>query len=205
MKCLLLEGQQLSIDVRVASRGSVLSWQTPLHHRYSALKPIKYHTLSLEVSNVGVLEQATAYISLVTLHSTITQKQRYCLVLISPAQWHETIHVLNTRKWYCIERMCFWISSTGRAVSNAVRISYTATHTQELFCNILLHGERTVSNHDHFVLQFQAKFYLPLYTYRVMTSKFRLSSASLQVTWVRLHWNYIFISNFSYWKARQLT
>ena len=35
-------------------------------------------------------------------------------------------------------------------------------------------------------------------------SKFRLSSASHQVTWDRLHWNYIFISNFSYWKARQL-
>jgi len=35
-------------------------------------------------------------------------------------------------------------------------------------------------------------------------SKFRLSSTSHQVTWVRFHWNYIFISNFSYWKARQL-
>jgi len=35
-------------------------------------------------------------------------------------------------------------------------------------------------------------------------SKFRLSSASRQVTSDRLHWNYIFISNFSYWKARQL-
>jgi len=29
-------------------------------------------------------------------------------------------------------------------------------------------------------------------------SKFRFSSASLQVTWVRFHWKYIFISNFSY-------
>jgi len=37
-----------------------------------------------------------------------------------------------------------------------------------------------------------------------MTSKFRLSSASRQVTWVHFHWNYTFISNFSYWKARQL-
>ena len=35
-------------------------------------------------------------------------------------------------------------------------------------------------------------------------SKFRLSSTSRQVTWVRFHWNYIFISNFSYRKARQL-
>jgi len=36
-------------------------------------------------------------------------------------------------------------------------------------------------------------------------SKFRLSSTSRQVTWVRFNWNYIFISNFSYWKAaRQL-
>jgi len=36
--------------------------------------------LSLQVSNAGVLEQATAYISLITLHSTITKQQRYCLV-----------------------------------------------------------------------------------------------------------------------------
>jgi len=35
-------------------------------------------------------------------------------------------------------------------------------------------------------------------------SKFRLSSASRQVMRVRFHWNYTFISNFSYWKARQL-
>jgi len=35
-------------------------------------------------------------------------------------------------------------------------------------------------------------------------SKFRLSSTSRQVTWVHFHWNYIFISNFSYWKSRQL-
>jgi len=35
-------------------------------------------------------------------------------------------------------------------------------------------------------------------------SKFRLSSASRQVAWDRLHWNYIFMSNFSYWKVRQL-
>jgi len=33
---------------RGASRGSVwLSWQIPLHRRYSALKPIKYQALSL--------------------------------------------------------------------------------------------------------------------------------------------------------------
>jgi len=35
-------------------------------------------------------------------------------------------------------------------------------------------------------------------------SKFRPSSTSRQVMWVRFHWNYIFISNFSYRKARQL-
>jgi len=44
-------------------------------------------------------------------------------------------------------------------LSNAVRISYTSAHTQELFCNISLHhGERTVSNHDRFLLQFRASF-----------------------------------------------
>ena len=121
---------------------------------------IKYQTQSLQVSDAGVLEQATAYISLVTFHSTITKQQRYWVVKIAPAQWHETIHVFNTRNWYCVERTCFWISSSGSAGSDAVRISYTATHTQELFCNISLHGERKVSNHARFVLQFRAKFYL---------------------------------------------
>jgi len=31
-------------------------------------------------------------------------------------------------------------------------MSYTATHMQELFCSISLHEERTVTNHDCFVL-----------------------------------------------------
>ena len=97
--------QKLSLDSinflifhvdRGASRGSVwLSWQTPLYRRYSALKTIKYQTLSLQVSNAGGLEQATAYISLVTLHSIITKQQRPCLVWTAPAQWHETIHVFE--------------------------------------------------------------------------------------------------------------
>jgi len=40
---------------------------------YTALKPmIKHQTLSLQVSNAGGFEQATAYISLLTLHSTST-------------------------------------------------------------------------------------------------------------------------------------
>jgi len=67
---------------------------------------------------------------------------------------------LNTRNWYCVQRTCFWISSSGSAGSNAIAItiSYTATHTQELFCKISLHGERTVSNYDRFVLQFRANF-----------------------------------------------
>jgi len=35
-------------------------------------------------------------------------------------------------------------------------------------------------------------------------SRFRLFSTSRQVTWVRFHWNHIFISNFSFWKTWQL-
>jgi len=148
-----------SVTHRGASRGSVwLSWQTPLHSRYSALKPIKYQTLSLQVSNAGGLEQATAYISLLTLHSNITKQQRCYLVETAPAQWHETSHVFNIRNWYCVERTCSWISSSDSASSNSVGISYTAMHLQELFSNISLHGARTVSNHDRFSLQFQANF-----------------------------------------------
>jgi len=42
----------------------------------------------------------------------------------------------NTRNWYCVKRTCFWISYYRSAVSNAVGISDTAMHMQELFCNI---------------------------------------------------------------------
>jgi len=49
----------------------------------------------LQVSIAGGLEQATAYISLLTLHSTITKQQRPCLVYVAPAQWNETIHVFE--------------------------------------------------------------------------------------------------------------
>jgi len=48
---------------------------------YSALKlMIKYQTLSLQVFNVGGLEQATASISFISLHSTITKQQHPYLV-----------------------------------------------------------------------------------------------------------------------------
>jgi len=54
---------------------------------YSALNPMtKYQTMSLQVSNVGGFEQATALISLLTLHSTIMKQQRPCLVEAAPAQ-----------------------------------------------------------------------------------------------------------------------
>ena len=114
---------------------------------YSALKPIiKHQTLSLKVSNAGGLEQATACISLLTLYSTITKQQHRCLVWMAAAQWHETIHVfehfklilrrthvfLNFRLWQC-QLQC----------KQNCKSWYTATHTQELFCNISLRGERT--------------------------------------------------------------
>jgi len=81
--------------IRCTSRGSVwLSWQTLLHRRYSALKPTKYQTLSLQVSNAGVLEQATAYISLVTLHCTFMKHQRLpCLNSACTVTWN------NPRFW----------------------------------------------------------------------------------------------------------
>jgi len=56
---------------------------------YSAVKPIiKYEMLSLQVSNAGRLEQATAYISLLMLHSTITKQQRPCLRVLSKWRLH---------------------------------------------------------------------------------------------------------------------
>jgi len=59
--------------------------------------------------------------------------------------------------------MCFGISSSGSANSNARQSGQKLVHCHahaELFCNISLHGERTVSSRDGFVLQFQPKFYL---------------------------------------------
>ena len=54
-KCGLKQtGPALASAAMGASRRSVwLSWQTPMHRRYSASKPIKYQTLSLHVSKAG--------------------------------------------------------------------------------------------------------------------------------------------------------
>jgi len=70
----------------------------PFAPQVLSIKADKYQTLSLQVSNVVVLEKAIAYISFVTLHSTITKQQCYCLVSIAPVQWHETIHVFEHSK-----------------------------------------------------------------------------------------------------------
>jgi len=101
---------------------------------YSASKPIKHQILSLQASTVGGLEQAIANISLVTLHRTIMKQKRPCLFQMAPTQIYETFHVFE--HWYCVECMCFGISSSGRSSSNAskaVRSSYTATHPQSRF------------------------------------------------------------------------
>jgi len=44
---------------------------------------LKAHDKISKVSNKGGLEQATAYSSLLTLHSTITKQQRPCLRALS--------------------------------------------------------------------------------------------------------------------------
>jgi len=86
----------------------------------SALKPmIKYETLSLQVSNAGNLEQATAYISLLTLHSAVTKQQRPPVL----SKWHlrndiEQFTFLSTLNLYCVERICFRISSSSSTNSN---------------------------------------------------------------------------------------
>jgi len=40
----------------------------------------KYQMMSLQVSNAGGFEQATALISLLTMHSTVMKQQRPCFV-----------------------------------------------------------------------------------------------------------------------------
>ena len=72
-------------------------------------------------------------------------------------------------------------------------------HTHELF-RFMARGQSpiTIVSFCSFRLNFICCLHLLGY------DKFRLSSASRQVTWVCFHWNYIFISNLSYWRVRQL-
>jgi len=99
----------------------------------------------------GCFGTGTVYISLLTLHSTTVLRNNNVTAL---SKWRLRSDMkqstsLNIRNWYCVERTWFWISSSGSADSDAVRISYTATYTQERFCNISLHGKRTtVSKHN---------------------------------------------------------
>jgi len=150
---------------RGASGGSVwLSRQTPLHRRYSALKLIKHQTLSLHISNAGVLEQAAAYISLLMLHSDYcaTTTLLPCLngacavTWNNPRFWTFEIDIASNARVSEFPPLAVPALMLSESGSNAV----TAMHTQELFCNISLHGERTVVNHDRFILQFRAKFSL---------------------------------------------
>jgi len=112
---------------------------------------------------------------------------------------------LNTRNWYCVERTCFWISPL--AVPALMLSEYHILPRTRRSCFVIFRfmvrgqSPTTIVSFCSFGLILFA-----VYTYYVMTklSKFRLSSASRQVTWVRFHWNYMFISNFSYWKTWQL-
>jgi len=140
---------------------------------YSALKPmIKYQTLSLQVSNVGGLKQATAYISLLTLHSTIMKQQRLCLVWMAPVQWHETIPIFEHFK-LILHRMfpkhtCFGISSSGSATSNAseaARSSYTGTHTQSCFLIFYFMARGHSVQTQSFCFAVSAQILSAVYTY----------------------------------------
>ena len=115
---------------------------------YSASKlMIIYQTLSLQASNaVPGLEQATAHISLLTLHSTIMKQQRPCLVHMVPAQWNERIHVfehfkLILRRTHVFQNFLLWQCQL-QCKQSCQKLVHCHPHA-ELFWNILLHGERT--------------------------------------------------------------
>ena len=117
---------------------------------YSALKPmIKYQTLSLQVSNACGLEQTKAYISLITLHSTIMKQQCPCLRALS--KWH----LCNDMKQHSRLRTLQIDIASNAGVSEFLplavptpikqscqKLVHCHTHA-ELFCNISLHGKRT--------------------------------------------------------------
>ena len=123
------------LDVsRGASRGSVwLSWQAPLYCRYSALKPIKYQTLSLQVSNTVVWNRQEHFpFNVAQYHYETTYLP--CLDSACTMAWN------NSRFWTLwidiASNACFRISSFGSASSKArkpIRSSYTATHMQSCF------------------------------------------------------------------------
>jgi len=114
---------------------------------YSALKlMIKYQTLSMQVSDVGGFEHSTAYISRLTLHSTIMKQQRPCLVIMAPAQWHEIIHIfghfeLILRRKHVFQNFFFWQCQL-QCKQSCQKFVHCHAHA-ELFCIISLHGERT--------------------------------------------------------------
>ena len=121
---------------------------------------IKYQTLSLQVSNAGGLKQVTTYISLLMLHSTITEQP--CLVSIAPVQRYETIHVFEHFKLILYQTYVFWNFLLWQCQLQCNQSCQKLLHCHahaELFCNISLHGERAQCP-IAIVLQFWPKFYL---------------------------------------------
>jgi len=81
------------------------------------------------------------------------RKQHCCLVEIVLAEWHGTTYIFEKSKlilhrtnMFQYLALWFWNAST------AVRIKLTHCQIQtELFCNISLHGNKTVLNHKFLV------------------------------------------------------
>jgi len=70
---------------------------------------------------------------------------------------------LNTLNWYCVEHTCFRFSYTGSASSNTSKLSEAPTWPQTHRAVLQYFAswrKDTVSNRNHFVLQFWPIFYL---------------------------------------------
>ena len=95
----------------------------------------------------GGLVQATACISLLKLHSTISKQQRPCLVYMAPAQWHETIHVFEHFEIILRRTQVFWNFLLWKWQLQCKECCQKLLHCHgQLFCNISLHGERSVQS-----------------------------------------------------------
>ena len=149
------------ITTRRTSRGSVwLSWQAPLCCRYSALKPKKYQTLPLKVSNAGGLEQATTLLFWRCI--VLLRNNNVPAMSIASVHWNETIHIFEHYKLILHWTHIFWIFLLWQCQLQYKQSCQKPVNCQHTCTNVLLcfgsWQEGIVANHDCSVLQFQAKF-----------------------------------------------
>ena len=112
---------------------------------------------------------------------------------------------LNTRNWYIVSNAC--VSEFLPLAVLALMLS--ESHTLPCMscfvtCCFMARGQSPITIVSFFSFELILSAVCSITPTRLWQIKFRPSSVACQVIWLSFHWNYIFISKFSYWKARQL-